>query len=50
MEVNNVPILELKIHPRAGDATGLFSERDDDELRWMATVLRQWQRPPRAAS
>jgi len=39
IRVNNVPILELQVHTTAGDKTGLFRERPDDELFWMAAVL-----------
>ncbi len=41
MEVNNVPVIELQVHSADGKKTGLFSGRDDAELQWMATVLRQ---------
>lgn len=41
MEVNNRPVNELQIHPVVGKKMGIFSERDDDELRWLATQLRK---------
>ncbi len=41
MAVNDVPVLELQIEPRAGKKVGLLSGRDEDELRWIATTLRQ---------
>jgi hypothetical protein len=41
IEVNDVPVLELQIHPKNGKKVGLLAGRDVDELRWLATVLRQ---------
>ncbi len=41
MEVNEVPILELQIHPRTGRKTGFLAGRNDAELQWLAAVLRQ---------
>ena len=41
MEVNNRPVLELQIHPRTGKKVGLLAGRDEEELRWLATKLRQ---------
>jgi hypothetical protein len=41
MEVNDAPVLELQVVPREGRKIGLFSERSDDELRWIATLLRR---------
>ncbi|MEW6304422.1 MAG: hypothetical protein AB1705_13175 [Verrucomicrobiota bacterium] len=40
MTVNNVPVNELQIHTTDGAKKGFFSERDDEELRWIATTLR----------
>ena len=40
MEVNEVPVIELQIHPRDGKKCGLLSQRKDDELKWIAAVLR----------
>ncbi len=40
MAVNDVPIIELQIHPITGKKVGLFAGRDAGELRWMATELR----------
>jgi hypothetical protein len=41
MEVNHRPVLELQIHPVAGKKVSLLAGRDEVELRWMATRLRQ---------
>jgi hypothetical protein len=41
MEVNYRPVLELQIHPATGKKVGLFAGRDELELQWLATVLRQ---------
>lgn len=41
MAVNEVPVLELQIEPRAGKRLGLLAGRDEAELRWMATMLRR---------
>jgi hypothetical protein len=41
MKVNNRPVIELQIHPVAGKKVGLLAGRDERELRWMATRLRQ---------
>jgi hypothetical protein len=40
MEVNDVPVLELQVHPQVGNKVGLLSGRDEQELRWMAARLR----------
>ncbi len=40
MEVNDVPVLELQIHSKSSGKYGLLSQRDDDELRWLAYELR----------
>jgi len=34
-------LIELHIETRDGDVTRLFGERDADEIRWVAAVLRQ---------
>lgn len=39
MEVNEVPVLELKVNPTQGRPVGLFAGRDEAELRWMASLL-----------
>ena len=39
--VNDVPVLELQIHPRQGKKVGLLSERDNGELTWIAAELNQ---------
>ncbi|MBY0526683.1 MAG: hypothetical protein K2R98_25020 [Gemmataceae bacterium] len=41
MAVNQVPVLELQVHPRSGKAIGLLAGRDDAELQWLATMLRR---------
>jgi hypothetical protein len=41
MEVNNRPVIELQIHPRAGKKVGLLAGQNENELRWMATRLRR---------
>ena len=41
MAVNDVPIIELQIHPLNGRKAGFFAGRDEQELRWMATELRR---------
>ncbi len=41
MEVNNKPIMQLQIQPIEGKKLGIFSNRDRNELRWLATTLRQ---------
>ena len=40
MEVNDVPVIELQVHPRGGKKVGMLSQRSDDELEWIAAVLR----------
>jgi hypothetical protein len=50
MEVNNRPVIELQIHPRLGKKVGFLGGRDEAELRWLATRLRQaLQVPARTA-
>jgi hypothetical protein len=39
-EVNNRPINELQVHRKEGKKLGLFSQRNDEELKWIASVLR----------
>ena len=46
MEVNDVPVIELQIHPIGGKKTGFFAGRDAQELRWMATELRSALKVP----
>jgi hypothetical protein len=41
MEVNDRPVMELQIHPRLGKKVGLLGGREEAELRWLATRLRQ---------
>lgn len=40
MEVNNTPVKNLQIHRKKGKKLGLLSGRDEEELRWIAAVLR----------
>jgi len=40
LAVNDVPVLELQVHPRVGNKVGLLAGREEQELRWMATRLR----------
>lgn len=39
MEVNDEPVMELKIQPVGDTAAGMFSQLDDDEIRWLAQQL-----------
>jgi len=39
-EINNVPVKELQIFPIDGRKVGLLSERPNNELRWIASLLR----------
>ena len=41
MAVNDVPIIELQVHPLTGKKAGFFAGRDEQELRWLATELRR---------
>jgi hypothetical protein len=41
MAVNDVPVLELQIHPKGGKTFGLLAGRDESELQWLATRLRR---------
>jgi hypothetical protein len=41
MRVNNVPVLELQVHPVQGRKKGFFGGRDEAELRWLASQLRR---------
>jgi hypothetical protein len=50
MEVNERPVLELQVHPRVGKRVGLLAGRDDDELRWIASRLREALAVPARAS
>ena len=40
MEVNDRPVMELQVHLASGEKVGLLSQRDDEEIDWMAAVLR----------
>jgi hypothetical protein len=48
--VNNVPVIELQIHPARGGKAGFFAGRDEQELRWMASELRQALKLPAKGS
>ncbi len=41
MEMNNQPVIELQIHPVTGKKKGFLAGRNVDELKWLATRLRQ---------
>ncbi|MFA6562002.1 MAG: hypothetical protein WCV00_08875 [Verrucomicrobiia bacterium] len=41
VKVNDRPVMELQVHPRAGRKFGLLADRDVAELQWIAAVLRQ---------
>jgi hypothetical protein len=40
MSVNDVPVLELQIHPHHEKKHGMLAGRETQELAWIATVLR----------
>jgi len=40
MEINHVPVLELQIHRKNQDPVGLLAQLSDDELYWIASLLR----------
>lgn len=52
VEINETPVMELQIWPVEGKKVGLFAERSDDELRWIAWEIRAAlgldARPPEA--
>ena len=39
--VNDVPVMELQIHPAHGNKVGLLSQLDREHLDWIAAVLRR---------
>ncbi len=41
METNDKPVLELQLFGRDGKKFGLLGGRDESELEWLATLLRQ---------
>ncbi|QEG22606.1 hypothetical protein [Mariniblastus fucicola] len=41
MEVNGVPVMNLRIQPHEGKAVKMFSHLDPQELRWLAQQLRR---------
>ncbi|MCA9302829.1 MAG: hypothetical protein KC996_01770 [Phycisphaerales bacterium] len=40
-EINDVPVKELQVFPIEGRKVGLLSERPNNELRWIASLIRQ---------
>ena len=46
MEVNGVPVRELRIYDTAGNKFGLLAGRKDEELEWLAHELREAARAP----
>jgi hypothetical protein len=47
MAVNNQQILELHILPKLGPKLGMLAGRENDELAWLATVLRRTLKLPK---
>lgn len=41
MKVNNVPVIELQVHPRTGKKFGCLSQVNDAELHWLAAEINQ---------
>ncbi len=41
MQVNNQPVMELQVHRREGGKVGLLGQLDDEELEWIALILRR---------
>lgn len=39
VRINNQPVNQLHIHSHNGEKATLFSERDDNELKWLAATL-----------
>lgn len=39
-EVNNQPIMELQVHRNKGGKLGMLSQLDDEDLEWIAAVMR----------
>jgi hypothetical protein len=46
LAVNDVPLIELQIHPAGGKKAGFFAGRDAEELGWLATELRRALKVP----
>jgi hypothetical protein len=46
MKVNNRDVMELQVMLTSGKKLGLLSQRTDDELAWMASLLRIGIRVP----
>jgi hypothetical protein len=47
MKVNDVPVLNLQIHARDASVVGLLTGHGDEELEWMAAILRKALQLPR---
>jgi len=41
MEVNDRAVMELQIRRANGNKLGVLSQRREDELQWLAAILRQ---------
>lgn len=41
IEVNNRPLMELQVIPAGGRKVGILTQRTEEELRWLAAVLRR---------
>ncbi len=41
MEMNDVPIMEFQVRPARGRKFGVLAGRSDDELQWLALLVRQ---------
>lgn len=41
LEVNNVPVMNLRIQPFEGEAVGMFSHLENGEIQWLAQQLRR---------
>lgn len=47
MEVNERPVMQLQITPASGGTAGYFTGRDEQELRWLARILREAMNLPK---
>ena len=41
VKINEKSIMQLQIQPQRGKALGIFTGRQEDELRWLASKLRE---------
>lgn len=41
MQINDIPVNELEIHPYDGNKVGMLGQLSDDELEWIAAELNQ---------